>query len=126
MPTKLASCSAATPRWWANSWAMVTGRNTAGQSTFRVLSPSGGKMYPVKFAALITSEYTAGLARRSGPARRGYSWVTLSYSPWVLCRMSRFSTAKRPAASRGTVGAVSFTLWANQAAVSASCRAVTG
>ena len=91
-----------------------------------MLSPSGGKMYPVKFAALITSEYTAGLARRSGPARKGYSCVTPSYRPRVLFRMSRFSTAKRPEASRGTFGAVSFTFRANQAAVSASCRAVTG
>ena len=56
MPTKFASCSAATPRWWASSWAIVTGRNTAGLSTLRVLSPTSGQRYPVKPQALMSLE----------------------------------------------------------------------
>ena len=43
MPTKLASSSEKTIRWWDISWAMVAGTRQAGASTLTLASPVKGK-----------------------------------------------------------------------------------
>ena len=48
MATKLHSCSAATPRWWAISCWVVEGRRNTGEAMFTFASPVRGKKKPVK------------------------------------------------------------------------------
>ena len=79
MPTKLASFSEATIRWWLSSWAMVAGIRQAGASTFTLASPVKGKYTPVKPSRLCRREQTMGLARPVSAARQGNSALMFSY-----------------------------------------------
>ena len=75
-PKKLHSCSHATPRWWASSWAMVEGSRQAGLSTFTLDSPTQAKYTPVKPMTLMIREQRTALTPVSGNFRKGNSSVT--------------------------------------------------